>query len=139
MLCLIHYSSLSQTKDLNSAERVEALYKINEQRKVYYKQIQDCKNRYNAEVSKYEKALDSVVGIAVQMGVKSEEFVSHNLDLQEGLLGSLKKQEQQEIELAKLKSKRVKRFGIGGYGGYDLINQKLSAGVSLNYNLFYLF
>lgn len=139
MLCLIHYSSLSQTKDLNTKERVEALYKINEQRKIYYKQIQDCKSRYNAEVSKYEKALDSVVGIAVQMGVKSEEFVSHNLDLQEGLLGSLKKQEEQEIELAKLKAKRVKRFGIGGYGGYDLINQKPSAGVSLNYNFFYLF
>jgi hypothetical protein len=136
---LTHYSSLSQTKDLNTEERVEALYKINEQRKVYYKQIQDCTNRYNAEVSKYEKALDSVVDIAVQMGAKSEDFVSHNLDLQEGLLGSLKKQEQQEIELNKLKSKKVKRFGIGGYGGYDLINRKPSAGVSFNYNLFYLF
>jgi len=136
---LTHYSSHSQTKDLNTAERVQALYKINEQRKVYYKQIQDCKSRYNTEVSKYEKALDSVVGIAVQMGVKSEEFVSHNLDLQEGLLGSLKKQEEQEVELTKLKAKRVKRIGIGGYAGYDLMYTRPSFGVSLNYNLFYLF
>ncbi len=136
---MTHYSLLSQTRDLNTPERVQALYKINEQRKVYYKQIQDCKNRYNAEVSKYERALDSVVGIAVQMGVKSEEFVSHNLDLQEGLLGSLKKQEEQEAEIAKLKAKRIKRFGVGGYGGYDLINQRPSAGISFNYNLFYLF
>lgn len=136
---MTHCSLRSQTRSLNTKERVEALYKINEQRKVYYKQIQDCKSRYNAEVAKYEKALDSVTGIAIQMGVKSEEFVSHNLDLQEGLLGSLKKQEDLSIELEKLKSKKVKRFGIGGYGGYDLINQRPSAGISLNYNLFYLF
>jgi len=129
----------SQTRSLNTPERVEALYKINEQRKMYYKQIQDCKSRYNAEVSKYEKALDSITSIAVQMGEKSEEFVSHNLDLQEGLLGSLKKQEQQEIELAKLKAKRKKRFGVGLYGGYDVINRFWSAGGSLNYNLFFLF
>lgn len=120
-------------------ERVQALYKINEQRKAYYKQIQDCKSRYNAEVNKYEKALDSVTSIAVSMGEKSEEFVSHNLDLQEGLLGSLKKQEAQEVELAKLKAKRVRRVGIGGYAGYDLMNTVPSFGVSLNYNLFYLF
>jgi hypothetical protein len=136
---LIPYLSHSQTRDLNTKERVEALYKINEQRKAYYKQIQDCKSRYNAEVSKYEKALDSVTSIAVTMGEKSEEFVSHNLDLQEGLLGSLKKQEQQEVELAKLKAKKVRRFGIGAYGGYDLLNSLPSVGVSLNYNLFYLF
>lgn len=73
------------------------------------------------------------------MGVKSEEFVSHNLDLQEGLLGSLKKQEEQEIELTKLKAKKVKRFGIGTYGGYDVFTQRPSVGVSFNYNLFYLF
>ena len=120
-------------------ERVQALYKINEQRKAYYKQIQDCKSRYNAEVNKYEKALDSVTSIAVSMGEKSEEFVSHNLDLQEGLLGSLKKQEAQEVELAKLKAKRVRRVGIAGYAGYDLMNTVPSFGVSLNYNLFYLF
>lgn len=120
-------------------ERVTALYKINEQRKAYYKQIQDCKNRYNTEVSKYEKALDSVTSIAVQMGVKSEEFVSHNLDLQEGLLSSLKKMEKQEVELATLKAKRRKRFGFGLYGGYDVINQNPSVGLSLNYNLFFLF
>jgi t-SNARE complex subunit (syntaxin) len=120
-------------------ERVQALYKINEHRKAYYKQIQDCKSRYNAEVNKYEKALDSITSIAVSMGEKSEEFVSHNLDLQEGLLGSLKKMERQEIELAKLKAKRVKSFGIGAYGGYDLLHSVPSVGVSLNYNLFYLF
>lgn len=139
MICLTPCLSHSQTRSLNTQERVEALYKINEQRKEYYKQIQDCKNRYNAEVSKYEKALDSITSIAVQMGEKSEEFVSHNLDLQEGLLGSLKKQEQQEVELAKLKAKRKKRFGIGFYGGYDAFHRNWSAGASLNYNLFYLF
>lgn len=138
-LCLTAYLSHSQTRDLNTMERVQALYKINEQRKAYYKQIQDCKSRYNAEVNKYEKALDSVTSIAVSMGEKSEEFVSHNLDLQEGLLGSLKKMEQQEVELAKLKAKRVKRFALGVYGGYDVLKSVPSAGVSLNYNIFYLF
>ena len=83
--------------------------------------------------------MDSVTGIAVQMGVKSEEFVSHNLDLQEGLLSSLKRMEKQEIELATLKAKRKKRFGFGLYGGYDVINQNPSFGIGLNYNLFYLF
>jgi hypothetical protein len=139
ILCSIHCSLHSQTRDLNTKERVEALYKINEQRKAYYKQIQDCKSRYNAEVNKYEQALDSVTAIAQRMGDASQEFVSHNLDLQEGLLGSLKKQEQQEVELAKLKAKKTKRFGIGLYGGYDVLKSVPSAGVSLNYNLLYLF
>jgi hypothetical protein len=111
------------------------LYKINEQRKAYYKQIQDCKSRYNLEVSKYEKALDSVTGIAVTMGVKSEEFVSHNLDLQEGLLGSLKKQEQQEVEIAKLKSKKHRRFSVGAFGGYDPFLKKPTAGAGVMINL----
>ena len=70
------------------------------------------------------------------MGGASEEYVSHNLDLQEGLLGSLKKQEAQEVELAKLKAKRRKRFSIGAFGGYDVITQKPSVGGGLMVNLF---
>jgi hypothetical protein len=87
----------------------------------------------------YEKKFEQIQNLAVALGEESSAFVNHNLDLQAGLLGSLKKQEQQEVELAKLKAKRPKRFGLGFYGGYDAFTQTWSAGASLNYNLFLLF
>lgn len=149
MLCLIPCLSHSQTRDLNTPERIEALYKINEQRKLYYKQRQDCVDKFNTQAENHRKELDSIDKNADKLGIKLDEYQVHNLDLQAGLLGSLKKQESQEIELATLKAKRVKRFAIGLYGGYgktfqanDVINQKelnWSAGVGVTYNFLYLF
>jgi hypothetical protein len=139
-LCVICSTLYSQTnKDLNSPERVKALYGIALQHKQLTKQVQDCQSRYNTEMQDYEKKFEQIQNLAVALGEESSAFVNHNLDLQAGLLGSLKKQEQQEVELAKLKAKRPKRFGLGFYGGYDAFTQTWSAGASLNYNLFLLF
>lgn len=140
MLCAKFSILYSQTnKDLNSPERVKALYNIALQHKELTKQVKDCQNRYNAEMLEYEEKFKQIQSLAVALGEESSQFVSHNLDLQAGLLSSLKKQEEQEVELAKLKTKRKKRFGVGFFGGYDAINQRWSAGVSLNYNLLFLF
>jgi hypothetical protein len=140
ILCACTSILYSQTnKDLNSPERVTALYKISMQHKELTKQVKECQSRYNTEMQAYEKSFEQIKSLAIALGEESSAFVSHNLDLQEGLLGSLKKQEQQEIELAKLKAKRTRRFGVGAYGGYDLLNSVPSVGISLNYNLFYLF
>ncbi len=140
LLCVICSTLYSQTnKDLNSPERVKALYGIAVQHKELTKQVQDCQSRYNTEMQDYEKKFEQIQNLAVALGEESSAFVNHNLDLQAGLLGSLKKQEQQEVELAKLKAKRSKRFGLGFYGGYDAFTQTWSAGASLNYNLFLLF
>jgi hypothetical protein len=87
----------------------------------------------------FENKYKQIQDLAVSLGEESSAFVDHNLDLQAGLLGSLKKQEQQEVELAKLKAKRPKRFGLGFYGGYDVINRVWSTGASVNYNLVLLF
>ena len=87
----------------------------------------------------YEKKFDQIQNLAVALGEESTAFVSHNLDLQEGLLGSLKKQEEQEVKLTKLESKNKKRFGIGFYAGYDAINNQPSGGVSFHYTLIRLF
>jgi len=139
-LCVICSTLYSQTnKDLNSPERVKALYGIALQHKQLTKQVQDCQSRYNTEMQDYEKKFEQIQNLAVALGEESSAFVNHNLDLQAGLLGSLKKQEQQEVELAKLKAKRPKRFGLGFYGGYDAFTQTWSAGASLNYNLLLLF
>jgi len=142
MLCVIPSIMLCQTnenKDLNSPERVKALYEITMQHRELTKQVRDCQNRYNSEMAEYEKSFEQIKSLAVSLGEESSAFVSHNLDLQAGLLNALEKQEKQEVELAKLKAKRIKRFAIGGYGGYDLLTQKPSVGISLNYNFLYLF
>jgi hypothetical protein len=139
-LCVICSTLYSQTnKDLNSPERVKALYGIAVQHKELTKQVKDCQDRYNAEMQLFENKYKQIQDLAVSLGEESSAFVDHNLDLQAGLLGSLKKQERQEVELAKLKAKRPKRFGIGFYGGYDAFTQTWSAGASMNYNLFLLF
>ena len=118
---------------------VKALYKINEQRKLYFKQRQDCVSKFNQQQESHKKELADIDKNLDLLGVKIDEYQSHNLDLQEGLLGSLKKQEVQEVELAKLKAKRVRRVALGGYGGYDVFNSIWSGGFSLNYNFLYLF
>jgi hypothetical protein len=129
----------SQTKDLNSPERVKALYEITIQHKELTKQVQDCQNRYNTEMQDYEKKFEQIQNLAIALGEESSTFVNHNLDLQAGLLGSLKKQEEQEVKLAKLEAKNRKRFGVGVYGGYDVINSQPSAGISFHYTLIRLF
>jgi SMC interacting uncharacterized protein involved in chromosome segregation len=139
MLCVGCLTLHSQTKDLNSPERVEALYKITIQHRELTKQVKDCQNRYNEEMQSFENKFNQIQSLAVALGEESSAFVSHNLDLQEGLLGSLKKQEEQEVKIAKLESKNRKRFGIGFYGGYDVINNQASAGVSFHYTLIRLF
>ena len=105
--------ALCQIKDLNTQERVDALYKIYEQKKIYKKRLEELTDRYNRDARKCIKDIDSMNQIAIKMGERSEEYVSHNLDLQEGLLSSLKKQEKLEVENATLKAKKKKFFGIG--------------------------
>ena len=139
MLCVGCLTLHSQTKDLNSPERVKALYEITIQHKELTKQVQDCQNRYNTEMQDYEKKFEQIQNLAIALGEESSTFVNHNLDLQAGLLGSLKKQEEQEVKLAKLEAKNRKRFGVGVYGGYDVINSQPSAGISFHYTLIRLF
>lgn len=139
LLCANFSTLYSQTKDLNSPERVKALYGIAVQHSELTKQVQQCQDRYNLEMIEYEKKFDQIQNLAVALGEESTAFVSHNLDLQEGLLGSLKKQEEQEVKLTKLESKNKKRFGIGFYAGYDAINNQPSGGVSFHYTLIRLF
>lgn len=139
MLCVGCLTLHSQTKDLNSPERVKALYEITIQHKELTKQVQDCQNRYNTEMQDYEKKFEQIQNLAIALGEESSTFVNHNLDLQAGLLGSLKKQEEQEVKLAKLEAKNRKRFGVGVYGGYDVINSQPSAGFSFHYTLIRLF
>jgi SMC interacting uncharacterized protein involved in chromosome segregation len=129
----------SQTKDLNSPERVEALYKITIQHRELTKQVQDCQNRYNAEMQEFENKYKQIQELASSLGEESSAFVSHNLDLQAGLLSSLDKQEKQEVKIAKLEARDRKRFGIGLYGGYDVINTQPSVGISFYYTLIRLF
>jgi outer membrane protein W len=113
-------------KDLNTPARVKALYEINEQRKAYKKQSQEC-----------EKDVEKVTDLAVSLGEESEKFLNHNLDLQGGLLTSLNKIENLEKENATLKAKKPKPFGIGvqiGYGtnGAD-VKPYVGAGISYNF------
>jgi hypothetical protein len=139
MLCVGCLTLYSQTKDLNSPERVKALYGIAIQHKELTKQVKDCQDRYNAEMIEFENKYKQIQDLAVALGEESSAFVNHNLDLQAGLLGSLKKQEEQEVKLAKLESKNKKRFGIGFYAGYDAINKQPSGGISFHYTLIRLF
>lgn len=139
MLCVECLTLHSQTKDLNSPERVEALYKITIQHRELTKQVQDCQNRYNAEMQEFENKYKQIQELASSLGEESSAFVSHNLDLQAGLLSSLDKQEKQEVKIAKLEARDRKRFGIGLYGGYDIINTRPSAGISFYYTLIRLF
>jgi outer membrane protein W len=117
----------SQTvKDLNTPARVKALYEINEQRKAYKKQSQEC-----------EKDVEKVTDLAVSLGEESEKFLNHNLDLQGGLLTALGKIEKLEKDNATLKAKKPKPFGIGvqiGYGtnGAD-VKPYVGAGISYNF------
>lgn len=124
-LCAIHFQSHSQTKDLNSPERVAALYKINEQRKAYREQIKHC-----------QKAVDSLTAVAVEMDLESKEYVSHNLDLQSGLIGLLKQSSDKDLEIEKLKNRKKKFFSVGPYAGFDVFRTNYSAGVSVQYSFF---
>jgi len=124
-LWLTAFHAHSQTKDLNSPERVAALYKINEQRKAYRDQIKHCK-----------KASDSLTKIAIELGDKSEEYASHNLDLQTGLVGLLKENADLELENQNLKSKKKKFISVGPYAGYDVFKNNYSAGISVQYTFF---
>ena len=122
-VCGLH----SQTvKDLNTPARVKALYEINEQRKAYKKQSQEC-------AKDVQKATD----LAVSLGEESEKFLNHNLDLQGGLLTALEKIEKLEKDNSTLKAKKPKPFGIGvqiGYGtnGSD-VKPYVGAGISYNF------
>ena len=127
MLCLTACGLHSQiVKDLNTPARIKALYEINEQRKAYKLQSQEC-----------EKDVAKVTDLAVSLGEESEKFLNHNLDLQGGLLSTLDKIEKLEKENAVLKAKKPKPFGIGvqiGYGtnGSDF-KPYVGAGVSYNF------
>ena len=85
----------------------------------------------------YEAALDSITKLALGLGADVKEYSSHNLDLQEGLLSSLKKQEKLDAEITRLKSKRHKWVSFGAFGGYD-INLKPTFGAGVMVNLFSL-
>ncbi len=127
MLCMTACGLHSQTvKDLNTPARVKALYEINEQRKSYKKQSQEC-----------AKDVEKVTDLAVSLGEESEKFLNHNLDLQTSLVSVLDKIEKLEKDNATLKAKKPKPFGIGiqiGYGtnGSDF-KPYVGAGVSYNF------
>lgn len=103
------------------------------------KDVKNCKDTYNKEMSEHEAKFKQIQSLSVALGEESTAFASHNLDLQEGLLGTMDKVEKLEVKNAKLESKVKRRVGIGCYVGYDLMRTIPSIGVSLNYNLFYLF
>ena len=124
-LCAIPFHAQCQIKDLNSPERVASLYKINEQRKAYKKQIEHCKN-----------AVDSLTQIAVDMNLESKEYVSHNMDLQTGLIGLLKENSDLELENQKLRSNKKKFISVGPYAGFDIFRSNYSAGISVQYTFF---
>lgn len=121
-------------KDLNSEERVKALYEITIQHQELTKQVQECQNKYNEEMADYEKRFNQIQSLAAALGAESSQFASHNLDLQAGLLSSLKQQEQQAVKVAKLEKKANKTVGLGGAFGYDPItgSWRAVAGVTLN-------
>ncbi len=122
MLCLTVCGLRSQTvKNLNTPERVKALYEINEQRKAYREQIKQC-----------EKSMVQLTDLAVSLGEESAKFVDHNMDLQAGLLSSIEKIDKQEQEIIKLKAKRIKPIGIGVQVGYGLLGPYLGVGISYN-------
>lgn len=137
MLCVAFSTLHSQTnKDLNSPERVKAMYQIVLQHQELTKQVKACKDQYNSDMAGYEEKFKQIQSLAVALGEESSAFVSHNLDLQAGLLNSLERQEKLEIKNAKLEAKRNRKWGIGAYGGCDLITQRPSVGISLNYNIY---
>lgn len=136
MLCVLSWTTHSQThKDLNSPERVKALYEITMQHKELTKQVASCKDKYNEDMANYEKSFKQIQSLAVALGEESSAFVSHNLDLQAGLLGLIEENKEQEVELATLKAKRKKRFSIGPYLGYDFFQSKASGGVGIQYTI----
>lgn len=140
MLCAPFSILYSQSnKDLNSPERVEALYTISMQYIQLAKDVKQCKETYNKEMAEIQNRFKQIQSLSVALGEESSAFASHNLDLQEGLLSTMDKVEKLEVKNAKLESKVKRRFGIGAYGGYDVLNSAPSVGVSINYNLFYLF
>jgi len=112
---------------------VKALYKISKQREDCYAKIMDCRK----ELAMYEAALDSITKLALGLGADVKEYSSHNLDLQEGLLSSLKKQEKLDAEVARLKSRRHKWVSFGAFGGYS-IDLKPIFGAGAMVNLFSL-
>jgi hypothetical protein len=140
MLCVPFSILYSQSnKDLNSPERVQALYTISMEYIQLSKDVKKCKETYNKEMAEHEARFKQIQSLSNALGEESSAFASHNLDLQEGLLSTMDKVEKLEVKNAKLESKVKRRFAIGLYGGYDPIIQKPSVGLSLNYNLLYLF
>lgn len=138
IICVVSWTLQAQSehKDLNSPERVKALYEITMKLKAITGQIKDCQNKYNTDIKYLQKQSDSLTSIAVKMQGKSDEFLDHNLDLQAGILGLIKESEKQKSEIDLLKASKSKNFVIGAYGGYDLIQQKFSVGLALVYKIF---
>lgn len=84
-------------------------------------------------MAQYEKSFKEIQSLAVALGEESSAFVSHNLDLQSGLLSLLEENNKLDVEIAKLEAKRKKHFSIGPYIGYDPFNKKVSGGASIQY------
>lgn len=136
MLCVPFSILYSQSnKDLNSPERVEALYTISMQYIQLAKDVKQCKETYNKEMADIQNRFKQIQSLSVALGEESSAFASHNLDLQEGLLSTMDKVEKLEVKNAKLESKVRKNFSIGPYVGYDPITQKESVGVGIQYKI----
>lgn len=136
MLCapfLILYSQ--SNKDLNSPERVQALYTISMQYIQLAKDVKQCKETYNKEMADIQNRFKQIQSLSVALGEESSAFASHNLDLQEGLLNTMDKVEKLEVKNAKLESKAKRNFSIGPYVGYDPITKKESVGLGIQYKI----
>ncbi len=132
MLCAPFLTLYSQSnKDLNSPERVKALYTISMEYIQLAKDVKQCKETYNSQMAEHEARFKQIQSLSVALGEESSAFASHNLDLQEGLLSTMDKVEKLEVKNAKLESKVRKNFSIGPYAGYDPITEKASVGVGV--------
>lgn len=143
ILCVIpsiSHSQIKEHKDLNSPERVEALYKINEQFKAKKKQLADCQQKYSEEIGKITKSMDSITKIAVAMNLESKEFVSHNQDLQAGLLGLIDENHKLDLKVESLEATVKKYFTVGIQVGatYDFASEKIRpyAGIGVSRTIF---
>jgi len=94
--------------------------------------LNDCKQ----EVAMLEAALDTISRAALDLGADVKEYSSHNLDLQQGLLSSLKKQEAYEVQIRELERRRHKWMQFGAFGGYDPILQRWTVGGGVMVSLF---
>jgi len=136
MLCAPFLTLYSQSnKDLNSPERVEALYTISMQYIQLAKDVKQCKETYNSQMAEHEARFKQIQSLSVALGEESSAFASHNLDLQEGLLSTMDKVERLEVKNAKLESKARRNFSIGPYAGYDPITGRPSFGLGFQYKI----